>query len=155
MSKEKTYESSISRVLSAYSLGIKLPAIYLGLESPLGSIGLPPSIGRAPYRRWYTRPFHPQCILQLDITISSVGSYPTFSPLPLRKRMAVIFCYAHLPHDSFQLGSVVLFVAQTFLSCSTLHQRHAFGLIRSYSLSFSKIKAPKAVAKIPNCYDTT
>ena len=47
MSKEKTYESSISRVLSAFSLGIRLLAIYLDLESHLGSIGLPPSIGRA------------------------------------------------------------------------------------------------------------
>lgn len=47
--KKKTYESSISRVLSAYppKKEFRLLAIYLGLGSPLGSIGLPPSIGRA------------------------------------------------------------------------------------------------------------
>ena len=48
VSKEKTYEPSISRVLSPKpQRGFRLPAIYLGLESPLGSIGLPLSIGRA------------------------------------------------------------------------------------------------------------
>ncbi len=62
----------------------------------------------------YTRSCNPRDVLPDDIAASAVGSYPAFSPLPLR---AVVFCYAcHTLTNVRPLTCAVLYVARTFLS---------------------------------------
>ena len=93
-----------------------MPAIYLRLLSPTGSSGLPSDVGRA------TLIMSVYMTLQLlrrtarHVTMRLVGSYPTFSPLPLPERSGGYFLlrYSTLA-DSFLLGSRMLCVARTFL----------------------------------------
>ena len=93
-----------------------MPAIYLRLLSPTGSSGLPSDVGRA------TLIMSVYMTLQLlrrtarHVTMRLVGSYPTFSPLPLPERSGGYFLlrYSTLT-DSFLLGSGTLCVARTFL----------------------------------------
>ncbi|MBR8706432.1 hypothetical protein IX307_000322 [Bacteroides pyogenes] len=56
------------------------------------------------------------------VTIWLVGSYPTFSPLPLPERSGGFFLlrYSTLA-DSFLLGSRTLCVARTFLLHEIVH----------------------------------
>ena len=56
------------------------------------------------------------------VTIRLVGSYPTFSPLPLPERSGGYFLlrYSTLA-DSFLLGSRMLCVARTFLLHADVH----------------------------------
>ncbi len=62
----------------------------------------------------YTRSCNPRDVLPDDIAASAVGSYPAFSPLPLR---AVVLCYAcHTLTNVRPLTCAVLYVARTFLS---------------------------------------
>ena len=86
------FADSISRVLCQ-----ELPPqfiIYLRRQSPVVSSSLPLGIGRATLNCRYTRPCNPQGVLPRNIAAPAVGSYPAFSPLPLR---AVILCYATIP----------------------------------------------------------
>lgn len=60
------------------------PVIYLGRQSPAVSSNLPPGIGRATLNCRYTRSCNPRDVLPGGIAAPAVGSYPAFSPLPLR-----------------------------------------------------------------------
>ena len=76
---------SVSRVLySAARFRCGAPVIYLRRRSPAASSNLPPDIGRATLDCRYTRSCNPRDVLPGDIAAPAVGSYPAFSPLPLR-----------------------------------------------------------------------
>ncbi len=68
--------------------------IYLRRQSLAASSNLPLDIGRATLNCRYTRSCNPRGVLPRCIATLAVGSYPAFSPLPLR---AVILCYATIP----------------------------------------------------------
>ena len=93
-----------------------MPVIYLSGVSPRHFSGLPSDMERATL----ITPVY--MTLQLlrrtarHVTMRLVGSYPTFSPLPLPERSGGYFLlrYSTLA-DSFLLGSRMLYVARTFL----------------------------------------
>ena len=80
---------AISRVLFSARGGASI--IYLRRQSLAASSNLPPDIGRATLNCRYTWSCNPRDVLPRSIATLAVGSYPAFSPLPLR---AVIFFYA-------------------------------------------------------------
>jgi len=65
--------------------------------------------------------FQPMMRTASSVTAEPVGFYPAFSPLPARKQ-AVVFCYAHTPRSAFPLGSMVSYVARTFLSNAAIER---------------------------------
>ena len=97
----------------------KAPVIYLHLLSPISSSGLPSDVGRA------TLIMPVYMTLQLlrctarHVTMRLVGSYPTFSPLPCASQGGYFLLHYSTFTDSFPLGSRMLYVARTFLFCST------------------------------------
>jgi len=70
--------------------------IYLDLMSPLSSSGLPSDMGRAALHSVGLHDLTTPKTYGSRVATRPVGSYPTFSPLPLR-REAVIFFYVTLP----------------------------------------------------------
>ena len=66
-----------------------------------------------PYVRQYTWSCNPWCEQTLHVAMQAVGSYPAFSPLPLR---AVIFFFTYLPSRiASTLRNTVSYIARTFL----------------------------------------
>ena len=110
--------------------------IYLRLWSPIASSNLPPDIGRAALNCRYTRSCNPRDAQPRRIATLAVGSYPAFSPLPLR---AVIFFYANLPSlIASTFRNTVSCIARTFLSQYTLpatNRRTVFIWVRRYGIS--------------------
>ena len=100
----------------------KVSVIYLSDVSPRHFSGLPSDMERATL----ITPVY--MTLQLlrrtarHVTMRLVGSYPTFSPLPLPERRGGYFLlrYSTLA-DSFLLGSRMLSVARTFLLHANVH----------------------------------
>ena len=93
-----------------------MPVIYLSGVSPRHFSGLPSDMERATL---ITPVYMTLQLLRRTaryVTIRLVGSYPTFSPLPLPERSGGYFLlrYSTLA-DSFLLGSRMLCVARTFL----------------------------------------
>ena len=93
-----------------------MPVIYLSDVSPRHFSGLPSDMERATL---ITPVYMTLQLLRRTaryVTIRLVGSYPTFSPLPLPERSGGYFLlrYSTLA-DSFLLGSRMLYVARTFL----------------------------------------
>ena len=56
------------------------------------------------------------------VTNRTGGLLPRLFTLTLPESMAVVFCYAHLPHDNFPLGSMASCVARTFLSNAAIER---------------------------------
>ena len=110
MIKIKKRSGPISRILFRPKA---VPAIYLLPSLPTTSNDLPPARASNPNIPVYLafQPADAQLSTSLPIL---VGSYPAFSPLPLR---AVVFFYMyHNLAAVFQLRRAVLYVARTFLS---------------------------------------
>ena len=66
--------------------------IYLRLPSPTGSSGPPSDVGRATLVDAGLHDLTTPKMHSPYITIRLVGSYPTFSPLPFRRKAVIFFC---------------------------------------------------------------
>ena len=75
----------------------QVSVIYLSRQSPDGFSGLPSDMGRATLIGAGLHDLTTPKMHSTHIAIRLVGSYPTFSPLPFRCGLAVIFFCITLP----------------------------------------------------------
>lgn len=92
----KKSSRSVSRVLFSVPKR-RVSVIYLRSLSPVSSSGLPSDVGRATLVNAGLHDLTTPKMHSPHIAIRLVGSYPTFSPLPLRCGQAVIFFCITLP----------------------------------------------------------
>ena len=108
--------------------------IYLGCRSPCTSIVLPSSSGEPPSNAGLHELSAPE-VHSTCIAACLVGSYPTFSPLPMGiGGCFLLHCYALA--DIFPLGSRLPYAARTFLLyiLKKIYRRHAVRLNYVYLL---------------------
>ena len=92
-----------------------MSAIYLEQVSPLASIDLPSNIERATLIALVYMVFQSIRRTASYVAIGMVSSYLAFSPLPQQNRGGYFLLrYLNLTAH-FPLGSMVLYIAQTFL----------------------------------------
>ena len=110
--------------------------IYLLLSSQTVSSNLPPDIGRTALHASVYLVLQSVVRTALRVATQAVGSYPAFSPLPLR---AVILFYANLPSlIASTFRNTASCIARTFLSQYTLpatNRRTVFIWVRRYGIS--------------------
>ena len=124
----KKSSRSISRVPFSASK-CKVSVIYLHSLSPVSSSGLPSDVGRATLLNAGLHDLTTPKMHSTHIAIRLVGSYPTFSPLPFRCGLAVIFFCITLPLQAAFCWEVGCSVLPGLSSCTYKYQRQTDQLL--------------------------